>query len=846
MKKPSTSIMLGLALGMATGTGLRSEQPLRQAEQTPRTDLFGDPLPPGAVARLGTMRLRYASCLAFSPDGKVVATAQWNTVHLWDAVSGKQVKRLSAPEFQWYVSTVAFSPDGRKVAVMDLFAHHIIVWKVDKENPLFTAEVNGRRVAHQMVMAKIVFSSDGKTLYTGDEKTIHAWDAETGKETQCISYDGTDTYGIVISGDGKRFATAGNSKGIVRLWDAQTGKLLHDLDHHRRLVRCAAFSPDGSLLASGGDDRMVRLWDVKSGKEIRKFEGHEDDLVAVAFAPNGKGLATANRKHFDGIETIRLWDLKKEAEKPRKTIVAPGATALEYSPDGKTLAWISCKQGVHLLDATTGEERIPFESHYGDVNAVAYSLDGRSIATASSDRTIRLWEAETGKPKGVLRGHKDSVNAVAFSPDGKWLASGSKDRTGILWDVEKQKLRFSCKGHGNEVHAVVFAPDGKTLWIGGYNCILQSWDVRTGKELQTINVEEKDFRDRNSALAISPDGRLLAGGGDNVRLHDARSGRLLRTVLRKLWVTSLAFSPDGRTLACGGENRTTVLWELASGKERARLPGHWNHRGALAFSPDGKLLASGSHDPGGDMNKVVHVWELATGKELGAFQGHEQPVFGVAFSPDSKRLATAGGDATTLIWDLVAVAAGGPQSAIDKRSLKSPLTAQDLEAAWKDLAGDDAAKAQQAVWMLAREPRQAAEFLGQRLRPAVGPGTARLAALIDDLDSDDFSTRERASAELTRLGTMAESLLRKKQTEKPSLEMRKRIEAILDKLDVLAPLSGEELRSVRAVEALEHAGTDEARQLLRRLSEGAENARLTREAKASLERLQARRPTEKH
>ena len=653
---PSLRLFSPLAVLLLALPDVYGEEPKPAQLPPPRLDLFGDPLPPGAVARLGTMRLRYAACMAFSPDGKIVATAQHHAVHLWDAATGKHLRRLSAPSSSGWAFTVAFSPDGQKVAVHDNLGIDIVVWQVDKENPLFTKHIERTGGVHQLVMARIVFSQDSKTLYTGNDQTVHGWDATTGKETYWFQHSTakeTRVNTIVFSCNGKLFATASDSEAVVRVWDTHARKLLHVLRGHNRRVFCTAFTRDGTLLATGGDEGTARLWNVKNGKAIRKLERHEGDVVAIAFTPDGKALATANKGHFSSEKQfIRLWDLwpGAVAGHPWTTITAPGVKALDYSPGGKTLSWICCEQSVRLLDVTTLVKQLPFASHYGGVNCVVYSPDGLLVATASSDRTIRLWEPDTGKPKWVLRGHTGEVNALAFSSDGKWLASASSGQK-VIWNMNTRGMHFS-KSQGIQVSAAAFAPDGKTLAIGG---IIHSWDGLKWSELRTIEAD----RDGTAALVYSPDGKLLAAGGDNsFRLRDARNGRLLRKVKAEPGVTSLAFSPDGRTLACGCMH-WTILWELASGKERARLPGHWNQAGTLAFSPDGKLLASGSHDPGGDMNKVVHVWELATGKELGAFRGHEQPVFGVAFSPDGKRLATASGDGTTLIWDLAAVAAPG-------------------------------------------------------------------------------------------------------------------------------------------------------------------------------------------
>ncbi len=265
-------------------------------EEQPRLDLFGDPLPPGAVARLRTMRLRYAACMAFSLDGKVVAAAQRHAVHLWDAATGKHLRRLTVPSSTESIHAVAFSPDGRKVAVIGNLGLDVVVWQMDKASPLFTVHIKGRRGAHQLVMGRIVFSPDSKTLYTGNDQTVHAWDAESGKETyrfQHSTEEETRVNTIVFSRDGNLFATASDSESVVRLWNTHAGKLLHVLhSHSRHGVYCAGFNPDSSLLVTGDFDWMVRLWDVQSGKEVRTLPKYKGRIKAVVFSPDGKELAT--------------------------------------------------------------------------------------------------------------------------------------------------------------------------------------------------------------------------------------------------------------------------------------------------------------------------------------------------------------------------------------------------------------------------------------------------------------------------------------------------------------------------------------------------------------------------
>lgn len=816
-----------------------------------RTDQYGDPLPEGAIARIGTVRWRLPGLgvdCAFSCDGKVlVAVSDDTSIHVFDAATGRPLRQLHSHKEE--VTSLVFSPDGHLLA------------SGSKDGTLCLWEWPSGKVlrqfpAHEQGVRALAFAGSGKFLASGgDDNLVRLWDPVTGRQLRQFKGHKSYVIAVAISPDDRFVASSERSnEGIVHLWDAADGRLLHEHKTHVDWVYSLAFSPDSKLLGLPlklpRGTLQVALMNVASRKIVRQFSDRMGGWIAsIVFSPDGRIVAAG------GDRRLVLWDARTGKvlhQRPDNSSlgIAGEISCLAFSPDGRRLAF---REGhcLRVWDVGAWREIHPVEGYAKGINRILFSQDSKTLVALANDvtDTIREWDATTGKKLRTLWTQElINGNALQLSPDHRVLTLMEIDKKSLLLrtmktDTGKEIRHFQVPFNPDGVIAsgkIVLSPDAKIITSeaveNGVGTVLLLRDAKSGKVLDKLP-------GHYDGVTFSNDSAFLAGFTiEQIDLYSLRMGRIIRKLpLEKVNIIprNLTFSPDSRLVVATRirpissfpkedlKAERLYLWEPTTGKICATFLTSAKCYSSVAFSPDGALLA------GGDSEGNIHLWSLSAGKEVRQLRGHRSVIESLAFSHDGKLLASGSGDTTALIWDV-------RETAEAARPRPADVPRERLEQLWADLGSDDAIRAHQAIWRLVAA-RQIIPWLQNHLKPVPTADAQRIARLIADLDSDTFAVREKALHELEAIAEAAEPALRKVVANKPSAELCRRVEPILKKLENWPVSSAGTLREWRALEVLEHLGTPEARKLLQRLAEGTPVARLTHEVKAALQRLDARR-----
>ncbi len=859
------------ALGQPTpGAGPQPTPPPANERAGAKADplVTCDNLPDGAVARIGSPRLRHAgevAAVAFSRNGRWLATASPasldKSVRVWDLSDGAERYRipiavnLYAGDVRSRTASVAFTADDTRLLVLDpegFRAFDAATGRPERATVL-AAKVDPHRNVPPEGIAGTGFSPDGKTFAAVRRNgEMVLGDTATGavrRTVRAVKLPENVAYSfmeVLFTPDGSEVCVLDRADAVP-LFDTATGErrrtLAKGLVPEYGATQCTfaaggrQFLTLGTTAEAGGrPGPAVVVGDVATGKALRAIPLPAPPRV-LSVSPNGKLLAVAT----EGLEwlvssiEVRVLDLETGKEVQTVPLTANSPTRVAFSPDSRLLAATSIHDGRVTVWDLGRKARHPQSADENFLRSARFDHRGHIVLDRYGWRRITVdWRTgavladQTPEPRlryGEVLSEDGTMRTEIVPPSDPL---GGRGLTVVVKETATKRVVGRLEGVSalSIPWRVVFADRNRLLVTVVPDNVLAVWDVAAGKQLWAEAYPAGAFGYSGMGdPAFDAAGRRMAvcAKTERTTLVDiwelrART-RVARVEVPGAYLTAgVAFSPDGEFVAGGAE--AVTVWRVADGRAVHTLGGH----AARAPNDSAEIRCAYSADGGKlltvDRAGTIRVWESATGQVIRTFTGHRGETT-AAFSPDARTVVGASGDAPVLVWDVYGLGA---------------RPGFDADRLWVALADPSAETAFRAVRELCAAPREAAALLREKLAPeSIDPGA--IAGWVKDLSAPQFAARERATAELEKRGESVAPLLREALRAATDAESRRRLAVLVGRVE--RP-SADGLRVRRALDALEHLGTPESEAHLTTLGRGTPGCLQTVLAREALTRITGR------